>query len=209
MIANMIQVRISLEKARESKQRVEEMNALLTEKSETDALTGLANRYRMTDVFQQMMDECREEQKLLSVEILDIDYFKEYNDNYGHQAGDECICRVAELIRGMQSEQVFCARYGGDEFIILYKGLEEAQVLEQAQRLRENIMALSIEHAYSKALPIVTISQGICQSVPVEGNKSWDFLHIADEYLYKVKKSQRNDICAGSIKGECRILNAG
>lgn len=209
MIANMIQVRISLEKARESKQRVEEMNALLTEKSETDALTGLANRYRMTDVFQQMMDECREEQKLLSVEILDIDYFKEYNDNYGHQAGDECICRVAELIRGMQSEQVFCARYGGDEFIILYKGLEEAQVLEQAQRLRENIMALSIEHAYSKALPIVTISQGICQSVPVEGNKSWDFLHIADEYLYKVKKSRRNDICAGSIQGECRILNAG
>ena len=70
-------------------------------------------------------------------------------------------------------------------------------------------MALSIEHAYSKALPIVTISQGICQSVPVEGNKSWDFLHIADEYLYKVKKSRRNDICAGSINGECRILNAG
>ncbi len=208
MIANMIQVRTSLEKVRESKQRVEEMNALLTEKSETDALTGLANRYRMTDIFQQMMDECREEQKPLSVEILDIDYFKEYNDNYGHQAGDECIRRVAELIKGMQSEQVFCARYGGDEFIIIYKGLEDTQVLEQAQRLRENIMALSIEHAYSKALPIVTISQGICQSVPVEENKSWDFLHVADEYLYKVKKSRRNDICAGSIKGECRILNA-
>ncbi len=207
MIANMIQVRTALEKARESKQRVEEMNALLTEKSETDALTGLANRYRMTDIFQRMMDECRREQKLLSVEILDIDYFKEYNDNYGHQAGDECICEVAELIKAMQSDKVFCARYGGDEFIIIYKGWAETQVLEQAQKLRENIMALSIEHAYSKALPIVTISQGICQSVPVEENKSWDFLHIADEYLYKVKKRRRNDICAGSLKGECRILN--
>lgn len=200
MIANMIQVRTSLEKLKES-------NALLTEKSETDALTGMSNRYRMTDVFQQMMDECRKEQKPLSVEILDIDYFKEYNDNYGHQAGDECICKVTGLIKAMQSDQVFCARYGGDEFIIIYNGIDEQEVRDRAQKLRENIMALSIEHAYSKALPIVTISQGICQSVPVEGNKSWDFLHIADEYLYKVKRSARNNICAGSLKGECRILN--
>lgn len=206
MIANMIQVRTALERARESKRKVEEMNAILTEKSETDALTGPANRYRMTDVFQQMMDECLQEGKPLSVEILDIDYFKEYNDNYGHQAGDECIRRVASLIGAMQGEQVFCARYGGDEFIIIYKGLDERDVLERAQKLRQDIMNLAIEHAYSKALPIVTISQGICQSVPVEENKSWDFLHVADEYLYKVKKHRRNDICAGTIKGISRIL---
>lgn len=198
MIANMIQVRTSLEKVKES-------NVLLTEKSETDALTGMANRYRMTDVFQQMMDECYTGQKLLSVEILDIDYFKEYNDNYGHQAGDECICEVAKAIMAMQNEQIFCARYGGDEFIIIYNGIDEQDVQQLAQQLREDIMALAIEHAYSKALAVVTISQGICQSVPTAGNKSWDFLHVADEYLYKVKRSRRNSICTGSIKGEGHV----
>ena len=200
MIANMIHVRTALENARER-------NAILMEKSETDPLTRLANRYRMNDAFQQMLDECMRENKILSVEILDIDYFKEYNDNYGHQAGDECIRRVASLIKAMERENVFCARYGGDEFIIIYEGLQEQEVVERAMRLRKKIMELGIAHAYSKALPIVTISQGICQSIPQEGNKSWDFLHIADEYLYKAKKQERNSICAGTLRGQYQTIS--
>lgn len=199
MIAHMLSVRTALERANEH-------NAALTRKSETDPLTGLANRYRLTDVSQKMLDACRKNGALLAVEILDIDYFKEYNDNYGHQAGDECIQAVASLIREMQSDTVFCARYGGDEFIIIYSGNSRQEVMERALKLREDIIGLRIEHAHSKAFDRVTISQGICQAVPTEGNKSWDFLHVADEYLYRVKKQKRNSICFEDIKGNAEIL---
>lgn len=206
MIANMMQVRTALERAKESGKQMEEMNAILTRKSETDALSGLANRYRMMEVFQQMLEECRNEQKLLAVEIIDIDYFKEYNDNYGHQAGDECIKSVAGVIRALQNDKIFCVRYGGDEFIILYCGLEEKEVLETAQKLKEDIAGLGIVHAYSKAAVMVTVSQGLCMAVPADGDESLDFLHVADEYLYNVKRQVRNSICAGDMKRHWHIL---
>ena len=206
MISNMLNIRAALEQANERKKAVEEENARLTEKSETDQLTGLANRYRLTDHSQKLMDDCMYSDMPFSVEILDIDFFKEYNDNYGHQAGDECIKKVSELIKNMQSENIFCARYGGDEFIIIYSGLDEKEVLDEALKLKNDIMELNIKHEYSKAFPMVTISQGICQAIPKEGNKSWDFLHRADENLYKVKRQTRNAICFGDIKGQSYIV---
>lgn len=206
MISNMLHIRTALEKTKESKKKVEAANALLTEKSETDQLTGLANRYRLTDYSQKLMEDCMHSDMPFAIEILDIDYFKQYNDNYGHQAGDECIKKVASLIKNMQDENIFCARYGGDEFIIIYSGLDKDDVIKAASKLKSDIMKLNIKHEFSKALPIVTISQGICQSVPVEINKSWDFLHVADEYLYKIKKQTRNGICFGDIKGNSSIV---
>lgn len=91
MISNMIYIRTSLELANESKKKIEAINAILMEKSETDELTRLANRYKLSEYSRTVMDECIQERKTLAVEILDVDYFKEYNDNYGHQAGDEFI----------------------------------------------------------------------------------------------------------------------
>lgn len=199
MISNMIYIRTSLELANESKKKIEAINAILMEKSETDELTGLANRYKLSEYSRTVMDECIQERKTLAVEILDVDYFKEYNDNYGHQAGDECIKAVASLIKNMQNKNVFCARYGGDEFIIMYQGLGEAEVYEKAEALRENIMKLNIMHEYSKVASVVTISQGICVDVPGSENKNWDFLHVADNMLYRVKKKQRNSICMGRL----------
>lgn len=104
---------------------MEKENEILLMRSETDAMTGLANRYRLTDHFDKALEKCRNQKKLLSVEILDVDCFKEYNDNYGHQAGDECIQAIASLLKKMEEDEpVFCARYGGDEFIIIYSGVE-------------------------------------------------------------------------------------
>lgn len=198
MISNMLYVRTSLERAHENRKRMEKENEMLMLRSETDAMTGLANRYRLNAYFDKTLDLCRRQKLLLSVEILDVDYFKEYNDNYGHQAGDECIKAIASLLRNMECEEnVFCARYGGDEFIILYSGIDAAQVQQRAEKLRQDVIGLQIAHAYSKAYPYVTISQGICQAVPIDGNKSWDFLHAADEMLYNVKRNQRNSICIG------------
>ena len=193
MIANMIRIRNSLE-------QVKKQNELLVEKSETDALTGLANRYRLTEYSQQLMDAAFREQVPYAIELLDIDYFKEYNDNYGHQAGDMCIRQVADLLIQMQNQQIFCARYGGDEFIVIYKGFSRDEVLSKARKLKHDIAQLNIRHEYSKSAPIVTISQGICITVPNELNRGWDFLHQADNYLYQVKKKCRNAIGIGDFK---------
>ncbi len=199
MIASMINVRSSLELANERRRTVEEANERLQKKSETDQLTGLANRYRLNDYSEKVFERCLGAHVPFAVEILDIDYFKQYNDNYGHQAGDECILAIAKEMKKIQNDQIFCARYGGDEFIIIYEDMSEEEVLKVADRLRSNIVNLNMEHRYSKALPVVTISQGICYDIPYAESKNWDYLHTADMMLYRVKKQSRNNICLGSL----------
>lgn len=193
MIANMIGIRNSLE-------RVKKQNALLVKKSETDALTGLANRYKLTEYSQMLMDEAFRDQVSYAIEILDIDYFKEYNDNYGHQAGDACIKQVADQLSKMQGSHIFCARYGGDEFVVIYKGLSRDEVFSQARNLKKDIERLQIRHEYSKSSSIVTIFQGICIAVPTEADRGWDFLHQADDYLYQIKRKGRNAIGIGDFE---------
>lgn len=191
MIANMLSVRRSLEHANEKRREMEKANERLLEKSETDPLTRLANRFRLNDYLERAFERTRDDHRAFAVEILDIDYFKEYNDNYGHQAGDACIVAIADELRKMQSHDTFCARYGGDEFIIIYEYKTEDEVFSMADSLRERILDRRIEHVCSKALPVVTISQGICFDVAPEGSRSWDFLHAADMMLYEVKKRSR------------------
>ena len=199
MIANMLDVRESLERANKKRREIEEANIRLQEKSETDALTRLANRFRLNDYLDNAFERAQSDQTALAMEILDIDYFKQYNDNYGHQAGDECIKRIAGQLEMMQNDRIFCARYGGDEFIILYQNMTEEEVRHAAEGLRQRIMDLAIRHAYSQAMSIVTISQGICYDIPKDDTKSWDFLHAADAMLYHVKKKSRNDLAMGHL----------
>lgn len=208
MIANMLSVRRSLEHANEKRREMEKANERLLEKSETDPLTRLANRFRLNDYLERAFERTRDDHRAFAVEILDIDYFKEYNDNYGHQAGDACIVAIADELRKMQSHGTFCARYGGDEFIIIYEYKTEDEVFSMADSLRERILDRRIEHVCSKALPVVTISQGICFDVAPEGSRSWDFLHAADMMLYEVKKRSRNNKyfarTSGCKRGEIR-----
>lgn len=199
MIANMLSVRNSLERSNERRREVEQANARLQKKSETDPLTNLANRYRLNTYANQTFGRVLGSGKQFAVEILDIDYFKEYNDNYGHQAGDVCLAAIAEELKRMQNDRIFCARYGGDEFVIIYEGMTSREVFAQAEHLRERIVARSMEHAYSKALPVVTISQGICHDTPGEENRAADFLRVADNMLYRVKRESRNNILLGKL----------
>ena len=202
MIKSMMDVRNSLEQANEQRRIVEEANLRLRQKSETDQLTGLANRYRLNAYSENVFDRCKQNRTPMAVEILDIDYFKQYNDNYGHQAGDICISAIADELKKMQNERVFCARYGGDEFIIIYENMTLEEIANEAEGLRRRIMTLKMEHRYSLALPIVTVTQGICYDVPVGENKNWDFLHTADMMLYRVKKQCRNNICIGALNSD-------
>ena len=113
MIANMLDVRESLERANKKDARWKKQISGFWKTSETDALTRLANRFRLNDYLDQVFEKALSEQTPLAMEILDIDYFKQYNDNYGHQAGDECIKRIAKQLELMQNDMIFCARYGG------------------------------------------------------------------------------------------------
>ena len=120
--------------------------------------------------------------------------------NYGHQEGDRCLVSIANTIRNLVEEaEGFCARYGGDEFVIIYANVTREQAVSFAEELRRRVLALEIEHRFSKALPVVTISQGICWGIPRKGNRSWDFLHAADNMLYRVKKFSRNNYCVGGL----------
>lgn len=193
MIYCMLNTRTSLETLKRQRRKIEAENRRLAERSERDPLTGLGNRFRLNSFSEQALQRAYYEGTSLTVEILDVDYFKEYNDNYGHQAGDACLTAVAEVLRRMCGETgAFCARYGGDEFIVIYEGIDRAQACRYADMLKSRIMALQIEHRYSKAHPYVTVSQGLCCGVPVQEKKLWDFLHEADNVLYEVKNSGRN-----------------
>ena len=93
---------------------------------------------------------------------------------------------------------VFGARYGGDEFVLIYENVTMEQAERFADELKKKVMELNMEHKYSKALPIVTISQGVCHGYPKEGEKVSDYLHVADEMLYRMKKKTRNNYCVGN-----------
>lgn len=182
---------------------VEIENRMLQQKSETDALTGLANRFRLNEYSEESFQRALDKQHYFAVEILDIDFFKQYNDNYGHQQGDICIRRIAAAIKSMERHgDVFCARYGGDEFILIYEGYSKDQVYALAEELKQNIMELDIKHEFSQVASAVTISQGICCDIPKEENKVWDYLHTADIMLYKGKKISRNSIHINSYGEE-------
>lgn len=197
MVANMLRVRNSLEEVKAKRRELLEENEELQKKSETDALTKLPNRFRLNAYSEEAFERAMSERSPLAVEILDIDYFKEYNDNYGHQAGDRCIASIAKELQKMQDDKIFVARYGGDEFIIIYENMTEQAVREKAEDLKKRIMDLQITHEYSKSLPIVTVSQGICYDIPRGANRNWDFLSCADNRLYRAKKANRNNISMG------------
>lgn len=202
MIASILHVRNSVDKM-EDKQRVLEAEKLkLLEMSETDQLTGIANRYRLVQYAQASLERCKRERIPLSYEVLDIDYFKQYNDTYGHQAGDECIKAVAGILSDIQNDSIFAARYGGDEFVVIYVGMSVEEVVRTAEVLKRRVQELGSVYKGTGVDVGVTISQGICHCIPEEDSKDRDYLYSADIMLYNVKRKRRNGICVGDLSGK-------
>lgn len=166
---------------------------MLRLKSETDQLTGLANRFGLNRRFEEFFEDCYHNRRPLTVGILDIDFFKPYNDNYGHQAGDRCIVALADVLKEIEGkERVFCARFGGDEFLLIGNGLDLPDVQRIAQEIRDAVAAQHMPHAHSKVANVVTVSQGYCWGVPLEYRKLNDFIYVADSALYEVKRGTKN-----------------
>ncbi len=209
MMGNVLNLRNNLENAKREQQKIQEQNVQLTEKSERDALTQLANRAKLKRDAEEAYNYALAKKQYLAVEILDIDYFKEYNDNYGHQAGDEGIKTVVACIRELSDEYgAIAARYGGDEFVIVYSCTNPLEVAGYAQELKQMVLDRKIEHNFSKAENIITISQGICCDIPTSSQTVWDFLTEADNMLYKIKKQARNNYGIGDAYGKIIVNSA-
>ena len=198
-----------MDKIRKAQKIMQEENRILTIKSETDPLTGLANRNKLNDYSDEAFERAYRNQTSLAVEILDIDFFKEYNDAYGHLAGDECLISISEVLKEMITDQIFCARYGGDEFVIIYENMTDEEIMDVAERLQQEIIDLQIENHNTGYYPYITISQGIRNSVPQMGNKVWDYLYVADNCLFRMKKKRKNDICLVHNTKELNATSSG
>jgi diguanylate cyclase (GGDEF)-like protein len=166
---------------------------LLERLTTTDGLTGIANRRRFDAFLESEWSRARRSQKPLSLIMLDIDFFKAFNDHYGHLAGDDCLRQVAQcLADGVRRPADLVARYGGEEFACLLPETTAMGAVTMAKRFLESMEELNIPHAYSEAADHVTLSMGVATLVPLVGQPSSDLVRHADQLLYEAKQNGRN-----------------
>jgi len=163
--------------------------------STMDGLTGIPNRRRFDEVIDLEWRRARRNQTPLSLLMMDIDYFKAYNDHYGHIAGDDCLVIVAKAIASVIRRPAdFVARYGGEEFVVLLPETDNSGAAQMATRVQEKMKMLAIPHEYSPVSNYVTLSIGVATTIPSDTQAPSDLIKQADELLYKAKNNGRNQI---------------
>lgn len=171
----------------------------LAEMAVTDALTGLGNRRRLEKVLNQETSRLSRSGGLLSVIILDIDFFKKFNDLYGHTAGDRCLTMVAAALnRAVHHANDVTIRYGGEEFACVLPEIEHPEAMEIAISIRDRVQALGIPHSGSDASPFVSVSLGVATALCIPGSQPDSWIRAADEQLYVAKAAGRN-LVAGIV----------
>lgn len=185
-------------------------NRTLETQASEDGLTGTINRrgmdVRLSNLLHNMQHQARGAPDSVAVLLFDIDYFKQYNDTYGHQAGDECLKAVAEVPKAMvQRATDFVARYGGEEFVIVLGGTRLRDALVFAERMRSGIERLGIPHRNSGSNTVVTISIGVACTAPGIDTAE-QLIQRADEALYQAKGQGRNRVACMDEEGVLRVL---
>lgn len=170
-------------------------NNKLLEQSLTDALTGLANRRDFDAYIKKEWTRLQRSGFPMSIIMCDVDYFKKYNDAYGHQQGDTCLQSLAEALdNAVRRPPDLVARYGGEEFIIILPETDTKGALHIAHKICTEVRALKIEHIVSDVSPCVTISVGVATLIPYEQAKPEYLVRMADEALYLAKEYGRNRV---------------
>ncbi|WP_161798216.1 GGDEF domain-containing protein [Aneurinibacillus tyrosinisolvens] len=182
---------------KEMERRLRELNEQLQHLSSVDGLTGVANRRSFEELFDKEWKRAVRSTLPLSLCMIDVDFFKAYNDTYGHVNGDECLKQVAGALAGVLKRPAdSIARYGGEEFAIILPETNRKGALMLAEQLRAAVEALHIPHAQSKAGRHVTISAGVATLLPGAAGMREDILKAADSALYKAKQQGRNRVCS-------------
>lgn len=178
---------------KKTEQQLLALQKQLEEYSYKDGLTEVANRRMFDVVLEQEWLEAKRNQHPLSLVMIDIDFFKQYNDLYGHLQGDEVLKQVAHTLNhaGMRTKDFF-ARFGGEEFALILPETSEASAIKVAERCRNLIFKAQIPHAASKISQILTISIGVSSIVPLSDHEPKAFVEFVDSLLYEAKNAGRN-----------------
>ncbi|MGI0493587.1 CHASE2 domain-containing protein [Alkalinema pantanalense CENA528] len=193
----LLQKTMALEQA---KQLADKVNQTLERLARMDELTQVANRRCFNEYLEQEWQRMLREQAPLSLILMDIDFFKLYNDTYGHPAGDECLAKVAKGVKtALKRPTDLAARYGGEEFAVILPNTPIAGAVQIAQEIQANIQSLQIAHGRSQVSTHVTLSMGIASTVPMLETLPAQLLEQADHNLYQAKMAGRNRAIAAPL----------
>jgi diguanylate cyclase (GGDEF)-like protein len=168
---------------------------LIAELAEHDTMTGLKNRRVFDEHLDRLWQRAIDEGRTMALLMIDIDHFKDYNDRYGHQAGDHALRRVAQALQPFVSRPVdVLARYGGEEFAVILYDVDPEEARTVAERMRRAVGELAIEHRGAPGVTEVTISVGVAAVQPNRGRRSRGALQLADQALYDAKVRGRNRV---------------
>ena len=179
------------------KEKGEELVNRLRDMSYVDGLTGIANRRRFEDELDKEWGRAIRTGRPLSLLMVDIDFFKRYNDSEGHLKGDECLKKVAAAIENSVRDNLdLVARYGGEEFAVIIPETDMDHALRVAERIRRAVEDLKISHPNSEVSKFVTISVGVATMLPKKGMDKRELIRRADTALYRAKREGRNRVIA-------------
>ncbi|MBF0147169.1 MAG: diguanylate cyclase [Magnetococcales bacterium] len=173
--------------------QLQELNKILEDMATIDGLTGIPNRRKFDEYLIQEWNRALRDQTPISIIIIDIDFFKLFNDSYGHVVGDECLRKIAQTLASTMVRSIdLIARYGGEEFACILPNTDHVGLVIVCDQIRKNINLLCIPYEFSSVAKHVTISMGGATMVPSQNFSPYFLIGKADERLYKSKKSGRN-----------------
>lgn len=174
---------------------IQENKALLQQLSNTDGLTGIANRRYFEEKLTEQWKYSLQEQQPISLLFIDIDYFKKYNDSFGHQEGDAGLIKIAQALSKVTEEpDQLVARYGGEEFVITLPNVSTKKAQQLAVDVQEEIRRLRIRRSTSEEQKYVTVSIGVATTIPTVEDKKEHLIQLADQALYEAKSQGRNKV---------------
>ena len=186
----------------ERQNALQEANKQLAHLSQTDGLTQIANRRFFDEMLTEEWSRTRREQQPISLVLFDLDFFKQYNDQYGHLQGDECLRSISEVIGSVINRpgDLF-ARFGGEEFVLLLPNTPQEGAMQLANQCRELVESLAISHHKSSVADVVTVSAGVCTLIPDSTSRERDLLDLTDQALYCAKDRGRNRVVNANDEG--------
>lgn len=178
-----------------SEEKLVNLNKKLEQLSLQDELTETANRRTLNLILDREWQRCKRDKLPLSLIMLDVDFFKQYNDYYGHQQGDECLRQIAQTLKTISKRPAdLVARYGGEEFVLLLPNTNNEMAIQLAKTCCSMVVERNLPHERSTVSDVVTISAGVATALPTAEAEPSTLLNSADKLLYQAKKNGRNQV---------------